>query len=150
MNIESIIFPLFWGIGIGGMLWSIWTLVLSLAAKSWPVARGHIHRYGIDISYDSDRERQYEAKIHYSFKVRERPYSGERIGFGLVGTNIPWLASSPLKKAIRNYPRVKVRYQADNPKRSTVLVGLQFFHLVNFAFFSFWLWFMAKSLTNAI
>ncbi|WIO73501.1 DUF3592 domain-containing protein [Porticoccaceae bacterium LTM1] len=146
MNIEHIIVPVFWAIGVGGIIHSIWSLLLLLSAKSWPVAAGEIVSSGIDVLMDCDGDYSFKARVEYNFWVEGRAYAGKRIGFGVGSWSIRSLVSSAYRKATSSYPKVKVRSNPRKPERNTILVGFHGFHVTNFVFF--WVWCLVLNMAS--
>ncbi|HEU0053617.1 MAG TPA: DUF3592 domain-containing protein [Longimicrobium sp.] len=115
--------------------WMAWVtgrdLYYSLAARSWPRARGEIVESqlvsGASVVKWKGRLIAGEL-IRYSYQVRNRRHAGERVRFAEFSL---WGA----KRAVRRYPvgaRVEVLYHPDRPALAALEAGTSFMGVVQF------------------
>jgi len=124
---------LFFVIGYGGFLYSLYTAYLSSIARNWKKTNGNVTHSSIESNCDEDGC-TYKPIIHYNFEVRGRHYESKHIAFGFISNSIYYLTSR-----IRNkFPfgaNVTVYYKHNNPKRSVLIIGLRLFHIFNIVTF---------------
>lgn len=125
-------------VGIGGGVFSLYTLMMSNAAKTWLPVKGAIDSHGFWESRDNDGGWMYEASVTYTYEFRGRKYQGKRIAFGFSSWNIKWLVQGAYRAAIARAPKVIVRVNPRHPTMSSILYGTRSFHVANLLFFIFW------------
>jgi len=137
-ELEFLIKVIFVIAGIGGALYSIYSIAMTKIACKWVSVEGEITHHEIDESRDSDGDYMYKAKVEYVYEYHRRKYTGKRIAFGFGSWNIRSLVDRAYGEAISNYPKVRVFVNQNSPSTSSILVGIRSFHIANILFFSFW------------
>ncbi len=135
-------------IGVGGILYSSYSVLMTQVAKSWVPVSGNITSHGVDETRDSDGDYMYKAKVEYEYEYRGRKYKGNRIAFGFGSWNIKWLVYGAYKEAVARAPVIIVCVNPKNPKISSALSGVRNFHLANITFFTLWNIIVYKVLTS--
>lgn len=120
--------------GIGGIVYSLFTMYLSIRAKRWKKTPAQILSSHVDISYDDEGDCEYEAKIHYSYSYRGHQYFSKRIAYGYVGNTIEYFAKRVAYKFFPDTPAFAY-INTKHPKTSVLLVGIKPFHFFNLIFF---------------
>lgn len=135
---ELIFTIVFVGVGIGGVLYSIYSILMAMLTKSWIPVSGVITAHEMDEVTDNDGDYMYEAKVQYTYEYRNRPYKGDRIAFGFESWNIRWLVEGAYREAIARAPEITIYVNPRKPKRSCALCGVRNFHLATLLFFTGW------------
>lgn len=135
-------------VGIGGVVYSLYAILLTQAAKSWLPVPGTITSHSIDVERDSDGDYMYEAKVCYTYEYRGRSYKGKRIAFGFSSWNVKSFVQNAYIDSVARVPSVTIHVNPKNPKISTILCGIRSFHIANAVFFSVWNIIMYKVITS--
>ncbi len=149
-EIEFLIKVVFIAIGIGGIIYSFYSALMTRAALSWIPVSGSITSHGIDETRDSDGDYMYEAKVEYIYEYRGRKYSGKRIAFGFGSWNIKWFVQGAYIEVVSRAPYITVYVNPKSPKISCALSGIRSFHLANIIFFTVWNIIVYKALTSGL
>jgi hypothetical protein len=134
-NIEYLIKLILFIVGICGVVYSIFNILFSMNARSWPEIIGVIDYCDIEEEFDNEGDINYKAVITYSYEYRGRKYTGNRIGYGLLSSNMRFMINSAYHKAIGNYPKAIIRVNPKRPSIATLLTGIHTYHIVTFLFF---------------
>ena len=134
-NIEYLIKLVFFIVGICGIVYSIFNILFSINARAWPKIVGFIDYCDIEEEFDSDGDINYKAVISYSYEYRGIKYTSNRVGYGLLSSNMKFMIDSAYHKAIKNYPKAFIKVNPKKPKIVTLLTGLHTYHIVTLLFF---------------
>lgn len=134
-------------VGVGGILYSLYSTLMAKAATSWIPVSGSITSHWIDEN-TNDGDYIYEPKVEYIYEYRGRKYIGKRIAFGLSPWNIKWLVQGAYNEATSRAPALTVFVNPRHPKVSSALTGIRSFHVGNIIFFSVWSVIVYKVLTS--
>lgn len=118
------------GLGLAGLVESVFDIRRLLAARHWPVAEGrvvHSRVHGHGQYHDDYTER---LKLKYEFTVEGRTYTGQRVRAGqeldLTLGHCPGKAWSTARSDADRFPpgtEVSVLYDPANPKRCCLQEG---------------------------
>jgi len=131
---EILILFLFLIAGIGGIIYSLFTMFLSIRAKKWKKTPADILSSHVDVSCDDEGDYNYKAKIRYSYSYRGHRYCSTKIAFGYVGNTIEYFANRVAYKFFPDSPTTAY-LNPKHPKISVLLVGIKYFHFFNLIFF---------------
>jgi hypothetical protein len=104
----------------------------SWQARSWPTVEGQITESEVERERaigDTDEEVQYKAVVKYSFTVDGRPYTGERVAFGLGTSNRP----SGARRIVDRYPAgraVEIHYSPIDPSDAVLETNVGGFAII--------------------
>lgn len=107
-------------LGMGVLVYAIFSLSRALASRSWPTAKGTITR-----SFVKEDE-TYTAKVTYRYSVRGREYSGNDVQAGGL---LSWGLLRDAERVTNKYPvgaSVRVRYLPRDPHISLLEPGINF------------------------
>jgi hypothetical protein len=137
----TIFISIFYAIGLGLLLYALWSAKRSNAAANWPTANGKITSCALSEKNDGDGGTTYEVKVQYDYSVDGRNFSGSRLAFGYAGTSGK-NAHQQIYKALRSARTVAVRYDPTDPANSTLSFGIHRSIRFQFAFAITWLAFV--------
>lgn len=137
-ELEQILKLVFVYVGLGGFLYTVYSILMALLSKSWVPVSGTITEHGMNETRDSDGDYMYEAKVQYTYEYRNRPYKGERIAYGFGSWNIKWFVEGAYREVVARAPELTVYVNPRKPKISSALCGVRNFHVATLIFFIVW------------
>jgi len=137
----TIFISIFYAIGLGLLLYALWSAKRSNAAANWPTANGKITSCALSEKNDGDGGTTYEVKVQYDYSVDGRNFSGSRLAFGYAGSSGK-NAHQQIYKALHSARTVAVRYDPSDPANSTLSFGIHRSIRFQFAFAITWLAFV--------
>ncbi len=111
--------------------WSIFCLYKSIRAYFWPAVCGEVIDATIGEEEDSDGDTFYLPKIHYRYAIGNLTYQSTQLGYGIDPWAYFWVVSGAYKEAMKDYPKVIVKYNPASHCESAVLVGIKRFHIAS-------------------
>lgn len=118
------------GLGMAGIIETVFDLRRWRVTPSWPIAEGRVVYSCVDGQGVGQDDYTEKLKFKYEFSVDGRIYTGDRIRAGqeldLTISGSPGSAWSTARRDASRYPhgsRVLVRYDPRNPKRCCLQLG---------------------------
>ena len=146
--LEPIVKIILFTVGIGGIVYTIFSLLFSINAKSWPIIVGVIEYCDLEEELDNDGDINYKANVTYSYEYRGRTYISKRVGYGLLSSNMRFMIASAYNKAIYNYPKAFIKVNPKRPSMATLLTGIHLYHTITLLFFIIFLSIAYLALNN--
>ena len=132
---------IFYAIGIGILLYALWSAKRSNAAANWPTSNGTITNCILNQANDGDGGTTYEVKVKYNYAVNGQTFSSSRLAFGYAGSS-GRNAHQQIYETLRSARSVTVRYDPGDPSNSTLSFGIHRSIRFQFAFAITWLAFV--------
>jgi hypothetical protein len=110
------------GLSVGAaiLLGCSWFVVQGLRSLAWPTATGMVTQ-SLYEERGRGSEKKYEAVIRYEYRVNDRDYSGDELGYGTSPSD------AVVKALVQSHPagsNIEVSYDPKSPARSVVIPGV--------------------------
>lgn len=106
----------------------IWDLFRSIGANNWKRCQGKLIHWNVDTVADSESVWIKLGRIRYTYKVRDKDYENDRIGFGAPNAGQPFIMDELVEEIFSGAPTITVHYHPSAPQESVLCVGPQRYH----------------------
>ncbi len=105
------------------------SLIKSVLATKWKVIPGKIQNWDVHYSNSGDSTNLIANNLEYSYSVAGIDYLSKRIAFGFPTVMDAMYIGKEIEGVLSDAPNLNVYYDAKNPKKSSLMVGVKLFHL---------------------
>lgn len=131
----------FYVVGFGLLGYSLISARRSIAAASWPRARGVITHCELVSSTDGEGGTTEKVNVAYTYLIGTKSYSGSRLAFGYSGSSAK-SGNAEMVSKLKSAKSIEVRYDPADPTNSTLSYGIHRSIQFTLAFAITWLLFV--------
>ena len=113
----------------------IWDLLRSMAANNWKRCKGKLIHWNVDTIADSDNVWIKLGRVRYTYRVRDKDYENDHIGFGAPNAGQSFIMDELVEQIFFGAPAITVYYRPDVPQESVLCVGPQRYHAAGISFY---------------